>query len=145
MLSCLHGILSFGDVLVMCEIWSDDYDMCAVWSETRRRARKRHRCDSCAGAIMVGEQYLRHFSVHDGNVTDEKSCSACTAVRDVFLREHGIIGVPSRFAFELQECVGPRRYREHWGETEFRWRKALAGMLRRGRAAARGAQEKLSR
>lgn len=117
----------------MCEVYADDYDRCTVWAETAHLARKQHRCNACCGTIMPGTKYQRHFSVIDGYVTSEKVCADCTVVRAAYLAEHRIIGVPSRTEFELRECVGPSRYREHWGDTERKWRSALAGMLQRRR------------
>lgn len=132
----------------MCSI--SGLERSQVWSETERRARKAHDCDCCGGRIKPGETYIKHFSVYDGIATSEKVCMPCHEARDEFCLKHNFVGIPSRFGFDLQDCVGEathriydketrrwRKSREFWRDDDRRWRSILAGMIRRDRAARR--------
>ena len=41
-------------------------------SETKPRARKRHRCIWCGEDVIIGEIYRREKSVYDGEMQDHK-------------------------------------------------------------------------
>jgi hypothetical protein len=43
----------------------DDFDAAEVWTETPRRARKAHKCDECAGVILVGRRYVECSGIQD--------------------------------------------------------------------------------
>lgn len=65
-----------------------DLEYCEVFDETKRKARKDHKCDCCGGSIVRGSTYLKHFSVFDGDITSEKICAACFEDREMFAKEH---------------------------------------------------------
>jgi hypothetical protein len=92
---------------LMCHIYNDG-DVCQVWRETEVRARKAHKCNACHRTIAAGETYLKHFSVYDGDCTDEKACKECKESREAFLAEpdHEVIFSPSFHEEELQSCIG---------------------------------------
>jgi len=52
-------------------------DPVRVSHETRRKARKRHRCCACLEGIEPGDTYVRTWTVHDGNVVVFKHCMRC--------------------------------------------------------------------
>lgn len=56
---------------------SCDLDQPSVFNETRRKARKQHKCDSCRGAILAGEAYISTFGVWDGEAARFKRCLDC--------------------------------------------------------------------
>lgn len=58
-----------------------DFDLCEVFRETPRRAAKSRRCWCCYQDIEVGDFYLYHFSVHDGNASTEALCFRCWWMR----------------------------------------------------------------
>lgn len=64
----------------MC-FWYDD--TCEVWNETWRKARKEHRCDECAGAILPGERYLSYRWICQGEPGSFKECAKCRTVREI--------------------------------------------------------------
>lgn len=89
----------------MCEMF-DQGDQCAVFSDTSRRARKEHVCDSCCVTIAKGEKYFKHFNVFDGAMTSEKCCATCKADRVVFAAAPGHVDCsPSDFVWFLDGCV----------------------------------------
>jgi hypothetical protein len=97
----------------MCVI---DLEPCAVWRETRRKARKEHRCSCCLRTIRAGEGYLAHFSVYDGDATSEKCCVDCERDRKAFAVAHdGMLCTPGNLAWMLVDCIGDEP------ETEARW------------------------
>jgi hypothetical protein len=114
----------------MCEI---DYgESCEVWRETRHTARKRHSCDCCGAAISVGEKYLQHYSVFEGDPTNEKMCGACADIREQFQKEHGaIMGGPGYFEELLADCIddGPK--------SERKWTPMLEAIQARRATAAK--------
>ena len=125
----------------MCGIWLED--VCEVWCETPRYARKQHRCFCCNGSILRGEQYIVHFSVYDGRPTSEKMCFECDKAQREFANAHdGIRHVPSAFLEVLFECYN-EEIRSAWTDQDRRWRSLMAGMLLRERA--RKSSERLSR
>jgi len=58
----------------MCDL---DAEMCAVWVETERRARKRHRCCECGTAIPKGHAYVQINSVSGGSAGTSRRHEAC--------------------------------------------------------------------
>ncbi len=49
----------------MCDY--DTGDRCAIWTETRPKARRQHRCCACHGPIYPGETYLSVAYLHEGS------------------------------------------------------------------------------
>lgn len=109
----------------MCEI--DAGDSYEVWSETKRRARKEHKCDGCHGRIAPGEAYVVHFSVFEGDPSSAKMCEPCDVTRMAFAEAHqGRIPHPDSLWDTLQECIF-----EGDDESETRWQPMLDQMMAR--------------
>ena len=106
----------------MCHV---DLEPCEVWRETKRRARKPHVCDCCEGRIRVGEQYVSHFSVFEGEATTEKMCAKCEAMSVEFQNDHGQRGTPGSMRALLEECI------DYGDEDSAKWKRHLANMNRR--------------
>lgn len=58
----------------MCDC---DLEPPSVFQETRRKARKGHKCNSCRGLISAGEEYISTFGVWDGEASSYKRCTDC--------------------------------------------------------------------
>lgn len=52
-----------------------------AFSQTTRRARKRHRCCECRGWIEAGEKYEYASGIWDGEPNDYKTCFGCAQLR----------------------------------------------------------------
>ena len=101
----------------MCMI---DLEPCELWVENERKARKHHKCDSCQGAILVGERYICHFNKFDGNITYAKMCLACRDDRKLFADAHdGTLMDPGHFSEMVQECIGEDK------DSEAMWKPML--------------------
>lgn len=59
----------------MCFI--NDDGPAAVWDESVRKARKRHRCNECSDGIEPGEHYLRIGCLVDGSWSTLRVCARC--------------------------------------------------------------------
>jgi hypothetical protein len=119
----------------MCDVSIDD--VCEVWRQTPRTARKEHRCRTCHGRILPGERYIVHFAVYDGDPCSEKMCGPCDAAAAEFAAHHdGTRFVPSATMETLRDCYMEEN-RDGWTDQDRRWRSLVAGMLVRGRAARR--------
>jgi hypothetical protein len=113
-----------------------DFDETAsVWHEETRTARKQHVCDCCGGLIRRGTEYVRHFSVFDGDATSQKSCAACVVMTAAFRGVHGAAGTPGSMRPLLDECIDSET-REGHTKTATMWRAELRKMDAR-RATAR--------
>lgn len=96
----------------MCHIEPDVYS--TVWRDSPvKAARKRHRCDGCHGFIQIGESYVSHFSICEGDETHEKCCGECQKARDEFKKDHGWTMTPGSMHQFLTDCIEQ--------ETDFRW------------------------
>lgn len=123
----------------MCDL---DYgDGAEVWKDTRRKARKPHRCSACAATIEAGQTYVHHVSIYDGSTNTEKICAACEAARDRFEEEHEVGIAPSALPDLLRECF-QERSRDWWTKEDKAWRRDLAAIKWRNRAARRAASLK---
>lgn len=60
---------------------SCDYDPASVYTATRPKARKSHKCEECGGPIKPGETYERVFGVWDGYASTFKTCERCFDLR----------------------------------------------------------------
>ena len=60
----------------------DNDDHVTMLAETKRKARKHHRCDECMGTIFPGQTYLEERYLFDGTVSTHKTCTCCKSVRD---------------------------------------------------------------
>lgn len=107
----------------MCSL---DYDLCPVWRETPRLARKPHSCGSCHATIHPGDAYLDHASVYDGNWHSSKLCFFCWGVREVFAEAHRVFPTPVGLPFDLRNCIS-----EGDEESDAKWAPMLAGILAR--------------
>jgi hypothetical protein len=104
-----------------------ELESCEVWDETKRRARKAHRCSCCKGPIAPGDTYLVHFSVYDGAITSDKCCGRCEEARGEFGDAHeSMIPTPSYFPYLLADCIA-----EGDEESETKWRPMLEAILAR--------------
>jgi hypothetical protein len=60
-----------------------DYDGAIdFYSTTIRKARKRHRCSECNGAIIPGETYEYAAGKQEEEMWDAKTCARCLALID---------------------------------------------------------------
>lgn len=119
----------------MCIINLDD-DTADLWSETKRRARKSHKCSSCGGPIITGSHYIVHYSRYDGQENDRaKMCTACECIREEFFNSHGALTPPSTLRKTLEECIA-----EGDEDSEKKWKPMLAEMDER-RALAGGPKD----
>lgn len=101
----------------MCYI---DTEPCSVWRESYRQARKPYKCACCRAPIAVGERYLYHFDVFEGDACQERLCLSCEADRETFADAHGgRSSSPSSFLHFLDECVSEDE------ESEQKWRPML--------------------
>ena len=62
----------------MCAV--EDLDPPAVFSETKRRARRDHVCVECGRTIRAGEQYRFVSGLWDGRWSSHKMCRHCDAL-----------------------------------------------------------------
>ncbi len=118
----------------MCQIEIDEH--CDVWSEAIVLARKPHRCSCCFSMIQSGQNYLRHFSALDGDVSPGTLCMDCKTDRDLFAEKHdGILAHPSGLLGMVEECV----YEGDDGDEDS-WRPMLSRIkIRRVRATKKEA------
>lgn len=114
----------------MCDI-SDDSEPFEFSCETKRKARKIHKCDCCRGPIAIKEVYLSHVSKFEGEMCCEKMCAACLADRDIFEKEHGFFTSPSNTPDTYQDCVDSRDD----FKSMLKWRRALKRIKQRRKAA----------
>ena len=118
----------------MCEMTNDGWEA-KVWSESQRRARKEHECDSCSGKIRAGSIYFVHFSVFEDSPTTEKCCARCQADRHAFAKEPGhLLPLPSSFTESLDECIADD---EATTAERRKWRAVRRNVERRHPAALR--------
>lgn len=116
----------------MCYIGFDG--TCEVWNEAEQKARKPHRCSSCRRPIKVGEKYLRHFSIFEGDTTSEKMCVDCLEDRREFCDAHRIAGFPpSNLQHYLSECIA-----DGDEESDQQWRPMLERLKARRLAWPKG-------
>ncbi len=118
----------------MCEL---DLETCEVWREERRKARKAHRCSTCRADIRPGDVYVNHFSVFEGDATTEAMCLPCEDIAIRFAEHHGTRTPPGSMLETLQDCFG-QEGREYWTDEDRGWRRDVASILWRWRAARRG-------
>lgn len=60
---------------------SCDYDPPEFYCKTTPKARKRHRCEECAGPISPGEAYELVSGKWEGNFSVFKTCQRCVDLR----------------------------------------------------------------
>ena len=60
----------------------DNGDYVTLLAETKRKARKQHRCNECQGAILPGQAYLDERYLFEGAVSTHKTCPCCLSVRE---------------------------------------------------------------
>lgn len=98
----------------MCDI---ELEICEVWHEVERKARKEHKCSCCNGRIEPKEQYYTHFSVLRGETTSEKICVYCFLARAEFAEAHlSAICTPGYFQSLLHECISEDPDDSEWRE-----------------------------
>lgn len=61
----------------MCDV---DTDLCPVWRETGRKARKVHRCTGCREDIVSGHRYVETATLFEGHWSTCKHCLRCDAL-----------------------------------------------------------------
>lgn len=118
----------------MCQIDLDD--PCTVWNEQLvGRARKEHVCDQCGGVIIAGSSYFRHFSISDGEPTNEARCLPCETITCAFQREHRYRFTPASMRVMLEECLQEESFygydedeRLELSDPGLRWKHALREM-----------------
>lgn len=88
----------------MCSIEFDND--CSVFREATRTSRLPRKCDVCATAIAVGDKYVSHFAVIDGDPCSEVMCTLCAVDRDVFCKAHHLAWcTPSSLPPLLDGCL----------------------------------------
>ncbi len=111
--------------LEVCTIDVDGY--ATIWNETTHKARKPHRCSCCLRSIAIGEVYLSHFCVFEGEASKGKLCHECEKDRAEFASAHeGITCAPSNFLIELQNCVSNKYEDDADDEQTKLWRAMIA-------------------
>ena len=55
-------------------------EVCDVYKQVFRKARKAHKCEVCLGEIPPGSRYSEERSLLDGQWAASKSCEACYGV-----------------------------------------------------------------
>jgi hypothetical protein len=117
----------------VCEMTNDGWEA-EFWRETQRRARKKHKCDSCLGSIRPGSIYFVHFSVFEDSPTTEKCCERCQADRKAFAQVPGhLLPMPSSFTESLDECIADD---EATAAERRKWRGVLRNVERRGKRSS---------
>jgi hypothetical protein len=96
----------------MCR--ADDSDMPAFVNETKRKARKPHKCHECRRWIQPGERYAHVCGQWDGAFHAFKVCAHCDVLRDWLSAECGgyLFG-------EVVEDV--REHVQEYGVREYGW------------------------
>ena len=79
----------------------------AVYSETRRRAIKQHKCSACKEAIRPGHTYHVIAIIFEG-VESLKRCERCQAI-------HLHLRTLDRDMWPDERLNCGEEYREHWG------------------------------
>jgi hypothetical protein len=65
-----------------------DGDGGKFWRETKRRARKDHRCTECRRRIQSGEEYWSSFGVHEyGGAYTGKTCAHCHVAQEWLMKQ----------------------------------------------------------
>lgn len=64
----------------MCMI--DDDAKAQLWTESKQKARKLHKCGECGRGISPGETYWKVFGVHDGDAFSGKWCGHCNVAKE---------------------------------------------------------------
>ncbi len=110
----------------MCAI---DLEPCEVWRETVHLARRPHGCSCCGLPIGCGDPYVAHFSIFEGDVSNQALCAPCWFARAQFADAHGTTPQPGYFMELLWECIVDN------GDRADPWRLILAVLLKRVRRA----------
>ena len=113
----------------MCAIEFDEY--CSIWREAERKARKQHKCNSCWCRIEIGELYIEHFDIFQGQTNREKCCMPCDVDRQEFSKAHSVMLGPMSWPEFLWECLA-----EGDDEDAQKW-KSAADRLRERREMAK--------
>lgn len=116
----------------MCDVSYDD--VCAVWSVTRRKARKPYKCGACGAPIAIGEVYVYLFSVFDGDPQTARWCAPCHEISERFTEAHRVTPPPEDLQEMLRECVRD----EPGSDAAEAWRRDLYDMEVRGKRAEVG-------
>lgn len=129
----------------MCQIVWDD-EPAKFWADDRRRARKPHRCATCAAVIPPGADYIRHTSKFD-DIMSEALCLACDALMTEFGKAEGHPPrtTPGSLADYISACIDEDEDYTWDEETDeridgpeaARWRAMLGEIMAR-RLAAKG-------
>ena len=64
----------------MCMIETAD-GVSQVLQESKRKARKEHKCSECGRKIRIGERYLYETTLFDGEIEYHKTCAHCQVCR----------------------------------------------------------------
>ena len=66
----------------MDECYCDYGESPDVYDAAKRKARVRHKCYECGGAIVPGEVYERAAMLYEGSWDTNKTCCRCLDVRE---------------------------------------------------------------
>jgi hypothetical protein len=68
--------------MISCDCSIDVDEPCRVCVETRRKARKEHKCVECRETIRVGQYYMEETGISaDGDPFRYRTCAPCHAIR----------------------------------------------------------------
>lgn len=67
-------------------------DSPSAFSETHRRARKRHQCDECHRHIEPGDRYQYVSGIWDGRQDSYKTCARCELLRAAHMAAEKAMG-----------------------------------------------------
>src|SRR6478736_3941236 len=88
----------------MCGVEFDGYN--EFTCETKRKARKQHRCRECRHVIQPGQVYTHHSALYDGHISTHKTCAKCDRVEEAHRKaEHAMGGDASFYVGELLSTV----------------------------------------
>jgi hypothetical protein len=73
-------------------VYCDGDEYCIILNETRRKARKTHKCTECRREILRGEKYLDERILFEGTVETYKTCDDCKSIRDHFFTDGWMYG-----------------------------------------------------
>lgn len=84
-------------------------------SGARRSTEHARRIACCRVSIQVGQEYVNHFSVFDGETTSEALCLPCQADRADFTAAHSeLTPAPSAFYQMLLDCIDENVEDSRW-------------------------------
>ena len=89
----------------MCDVDFDGYN--DFTCETKRKARKEHKCNECWRMIRKGDTYTHHSALFDGNISTHKTCARCDKIAETHSKTERLMGGNGAFYVgEMLSMVG---------------------------------------